>query len=211
LGRVKPPGRLGDLAKIRAEGRREVFQVLPAIKEVALKESGPDPDRDPFVIHPSEMAKADWCVRATFYRMSGKPEPPRRFNFVLENIFAEGNGIHSKFQSWLRGTGKLFGLWECASCKTQWTGVSGELPSYPGDCVHCVCHLDYENGTYPCGHDDDRLHVWEYREVRLRVPGCSIVGRADGALEDALVECKSVGIGTLRAVSAADDRAARDA
>ena len=193
---MKPSGRLGELAKIRAENRAPVTKVLPMIKEVALKESGPDPDRDPMVIHPSEMAKADWCVRATFYRMSGKPEPDRKFNFVLENIFAEGNGIHAKFQSWLRGTGKLFGLWVCLSCGMEWTGISAELPtSYPG-CVSCMCDLDYSNP--PCGHEDERLHVWDYREVRLRVPGCAIVGRADGALEDTMVECKSVGVGTLR-------------
>ena len=128
MGRVKPPGNLGELAKIRAEGKRAVIKVLPMVKEVALRESTDDGDRDPKVIHPSEMAKPDWCIRATWYRICGWPEPDRKFNFILENIFAEGNGIHAKFQSWLRGTGKYLGLWECLACGAKWTGLSGLLP-----------------------------------------------------------------------------------
>lgn len=180
---VKPAGRMADLAKIRAE-KRVTYSLLADIKEQALKESGPDGDRDPFVIHPSEMAKSDWCIRATFYRMSGRPEPERKFNFVLENIFAEGHSTHSKMQRWMQNTGKLFGDWECASCK-NWVKntLAKDLPKY--GCHEPAFFTQFE-------------HVWEYKEVRLRVPGCSIVGRADGAMVDTLAEFKTVGLGTLR-------------
>lgn len=181
---VKPEGRMRDLARIRAE-KRNNYSLLADIKEQALKESGPDDDRDPFVIHPSEMAKADWCIRATFWRMSGRKPADERFNFVLENIFAEGHGIHDKFQGWMHRSGKLFGDWQCLACKT-WVKatLSGDLPTDG-------CHYD---GLTSTSYD----HVWAYREVRLRVPGCSIVGRADGAMVDTLAEFKSVGLGTLR-------------
>lgn len=183
MGRVVVGGKLGERARIR-QARTEQFRVLPLIKEQALAEFGPDEDRDPLVIHPSEMAKADWCHRATYYRISGRPEPDRNFNWVLETIFAAGNDAHEKYQRWMRQTGKLYGSWECLSCYAWWRGVSGELPG--------GCHMD----DIP----DARLaHVWAYREVRLQLPGLSLIaGRADGGIDNALIECKTIGIGTLR-------------
>jgi hypothetical protein len=177
---VKPGGRLGELAKIR-QARGDRTKLMPLMREQALAEFGPDEDRDPFVIHPSEMAKADWCIRATYYRISGKPEPERKFNFVLENIFATGNDSHVKYQRWLRGTGKLYGVWVCRACQLRWEGVSGELA---------------KAGCY--GFPDKPLleHVWEYREVQMR--SGLIAGRADGGVGAALAEVKTIGLGTLR-------------
>lgn len=175
---VKPGGNLGELAKIR--GGRGL--VLPIVKEVLLANSGPDPSRNPHIIHPSEMAKADWCIRATWYRISGYPEPAEKFSPVLENIFEEGNYIHAKYQDLLRQSGRLWGRWKCLSCKIVWTGISGELPG--------GCHMDF----FP---DASLDHIWRYDEVDLNLPG-SIKGKADGGIDDSLVEFKSIGLGTLR-------------
>ena len=198
MGRVeRKPDRAAELVKIRRERTEKPQRVLPLIKEIALRQSGPDPERNPAVIHPSEMAKSDWCIRATFWRIAGRKEPARKFNFVLETIFAEGNGIHSKFQTWLRETGKLWGDWVCLSCGQKFTGYSRELPvAYP-ECVDCLCSMDHHS---ICTHEHlKRPHVWDYREVRLAPLGSLVQGQADGAIEDGpLVECKSIGIGTVR-------------
>ena len=74
--------------------------ILPKVKDHMLKAFGWDADRDPTVIHPSELAKADWCPLATYRRIvSGAwPPDPGKFDFVRENIFATGNDIHAKWQ-----------------------------------------------------------------------------------------------------------------
>lgn len=185
MGHVKASGRLAERARIRS-GRSEKTLLLPMMKEQALSEYGDDPDRDPGVIHPSEMCKPDWCIRATYYRISGRKPKAERFNFVLETIFATGNDSHEKYQRWLRGTGKLYGSWECLACRSWWAGLSGDLP------IGC------QEGDLPGGCP---AHVWAYREVRMRQPHVEvapIVGRADGAIDNALAEVKTIGMGTLR-------------
>jgi hypothetical protein len=182
VGRVVVGGKLAERARIR-RGRTGHTRVLPLIKEQALAEFGPDEDRDPFVIHPSEMAKADWCHRATYWRITGRPQPEEKFNWVLETIFAAGNDAHEKYQRWMRATGKLYGAWQCLACQLWWTGVSGELP---------------EQGCYGFADRPLLAHVWAYREVRMRPEGSLIAGRADGGIDDTLVECKTIGVGTLR-------------
>lgn len=194
MGRVKPTGRLGELAKIRAEGKREIFDPLPLMKEQAMRRATePDPDRDPFVIHPSEMAKTDWCIRATYWRMSGRPQPDEKFNWVLENIFAKGNYTHLYFQGLLADTGELFGSWKCQVC---------------GRWVHHTLSRDLDRTKW-CAFfiDEDKKHrslphMWEYKEVRLK-GGPNIAGKSDGGIRDTLLEFKTVGLGTLRAEASA--------
>src|SRR5215510_5840577 len=86
--------------------------VLGEIQKHVLRHSlDPDPERDRSFLHPSDMAKSDWCYRADFYRMTGAPESKehvRNPSFRMENIFEEGHDIHHKWQTWLWEMGNLY-------------------------------------------------------------------------------------------------------
>jgi hypothetical protein len=173
--RTKATGRLRDQARARSSPG----VVLPVIKEHLLaKMAHANDDRDQSVIHGSEMAKEDWCIRATYWRIMGKPEPEGKYSFVLENILAEGTSIHEKWQTWLQETGKLWGDWKCTYCGDTQRCTSAELISY------CTDH------DFP----------WKYQEISLR--DGLITGHADGAIGTNLIELKSVGMGTLRTEAA---------
>lgn len=148
-------------------------------------------DRDMTVIHPSEMAKSDWCPRATWMRLVGRlpPSPPLSLRSAL--IFDTGHAIHAKWQSWLQSMGILWGLWRCSICKLMMREWSDNLPS-----TGCI-----KPGVG---------HVWAYREVPLNDPKRTIYGHADGIVnptgdEPLLLEIKSVGPGTLRALKLIGD------
>lgn len=135
--------------------------------------------RDTQHVHPSDLAKNDWCPRATYYKIAGTEET-NSDSFALRrmNIFAEGHYIHEKWQKWMWLTGCLAGMWQCKKCDHKWEDKSPE---------HCP----------DCG--SPRL---VYREVPLYNEEHKIIGHADGMWEDtkgkSLVEIKSVGLGTIR-------------
>src|SRR5581483_239473 len=158
--RVKPAGRMRDLAEVR----KTRGLLIPELKAVALKTAGKDPDRRQDVIHASEMAKADWCPRATFYRITGRETPAESFSFVLENIFDEGNSIHAKWQERMRQTGKLWGSWRCRICRVL--APDGWEPS-PMDGRCLVAQIQ---------------HIWEYAEVHLWDREFGVIGNEDGAM-----------------------------
>lgn len=139
------------------------------------------------VIHPSEMAKADWCPRATYLRIklarAGKIPATDAVHFQLENIFEEGHEYHRKWQDRFRRMGRLFGKWHCEACRHIWFAKS---PPY---CPEC--------GAPP--------GAITYYEVPLIDNDNLIVGNADGLVlglhieaDDVLIEVKSVGEGTIR-------------
>lgn len=145
----------------------------------------PADERDATVIHPSEMAKADWCPRATFFRLV---EAPAKENgdgpsFTLENIWAEGHDIHGKWQTWLWEMGLLRGVFHCNACSTDFEATAPEL------CRLC-------KAPRAC---------LAYREVPLSSAKYRLGGHADGDIADdedealcPLLEVKSIGVGTLR-------------
>jgi hypothetical protein len=165
----------GRLAKLR-EARNTQGKVLPLVKELLVKRGIAPSDRRQDCLHPSEMAKSDWCPKASYLRITGDPAPQEIHSFTLENIFMEGNMIHEKWQRWLQDTGELWGDWKCYECHTVETG------RYPDECPMCM------------GAD------FRYNEVSLSHEELNIYGHEDGALIKAncLVEFKSVGLGTLR-------------
>lgn len=131
------------------------------------------------VLHPSEMAKDDWCPRqAQWTVMHHEEHVPSRPNLRLSNIFAEGHYIHAKWQRWLGEMGVLYGKWFCPNCGgSTWAVGLMECP----DCL------------VPC----------DYREVPLSLPELHLSGHADGWVrglgeEDFLIEIKSIGTGTIR-------------
>lgn len=157
--------------------------IIPLVKDYLMSQHGPDLERRWDIIHPSEMAKENWCHRGTYDRIySEKPPEPEKFDFVQENIFGEGNGIHAKWQTWLADTGKLWGEWHCKLCQDGATGLVP--PEFSDSC--CV----YDGG-----------HLWEYAEIPLGGASSEfhyIAGHADGAVDNTMVEFKSVGLGSIR-------------
>ena len=163
----------------------------PVAKYLQLK----DDPRDAMVIHPSEMAKGDWCPRATWKRLTGQPLPmPKPLTFRNHLIFAEGREIHSKWQTWLEEMNALWGRWECLVCGAETEGWVDEISR--SGCLHGGSHL------------------WDYREVPLVYPDFRIAGHADGIFnlsdEDLLLEAKSIGPGTIRMLNLLSDEESDD-
>ena len=174
--RVKPTGLLADVAKAKASPGI----VLPMLKEVMiadhLKDIAFQAEANKH-IRPSEMAKADWCPRATYYRLSGWKMPEEDYNFVMENIFSEGDSIEEKWVARARKTGKLWGTWACVICNERVTGMEPPLTG---------C-------KYSCG------HYWKYKQVLLYPEDSLLGGSEDGAFPHlgCLWECKGLPLDTL--------------
>lgn len=140
-----------------------------------------DTSRRQDVLHPSEICRSDWCLLAGYYALSGYPKTPERPAFHLERVFSEGHAVHAKYQRWLHEMGKLYGVYQCVVCgDRQWSrGAAGTLV-----CPKC-------EGT-----------VLRYMEVPVSSSKHLIAGHSDGWVVDlgdpALIEIKTVGIGTVR-------------
>lgn len=173
----------GKLAQ-RSKARSASGVVLPVVQEGMLKDYGIDEDRRWDIVHPSELSHQDkFCQRAVYLRITEGPVETEKFNFGRENIFEEGNQIHTKWQDRLRKYTPLWGDWKCVMCHDL---VRDSLEP----------HVDGPFGT--C-YDTGINHVWEYIEVNLDAEAEALIcGHADGAFGNTLVEFKSVGEGTVR-------------
>ncbi len=181
--RQKPVGKMKRLA----EARKNNNDLLADCERLLLREHEEPSERRQDVIHPSEMAKADWCPRATYLRIlaarAGELLEKEAHRFQLENIFEEGHEYHRKWQDRFRRMGRLFGRWKCEACNHYWYARS---PQY---CPECGA---------PAG-------AISYKEVPLINVEHLIYGNADGLVlaihvdaDDVLIEVKSVGEGTVR-------------
>lgn len=142
----------------------------------------PEDDRRTDIIHVSEMAKPDWCPRASYYSLSGLQADTTQTHFRARGVFDEGDRIHEKWQSRLWRMGILRGKFRCILCDHRWWATSPEF------CPGCGWM-----GT-------DHLR---YLEVPMMDSEFLIGGSADADLDDghsksALAEMKSIGIGTVR-------------
>lgn len=155
-------------------------RILPHVEAaLAIEQAGRDAHRDTDHFHASEMAKDNWCPRSTWYKMTGtEVSDNSRLDLRRMNILAEGNNIHDKWQRWMAKTGKLYGTWKCLDCGNSWDALS------PEECPACG------------------EHSFKYAEVSIFHPELRILGHADGIWEDdlgrAVIEIKSVGLGTIR-------------
>lgn len=157
--------------------------VLNAVQRHVLQHANdPDPERDMSYLHPSDMAKSDWCWRHDYYRLRRTPIGPRSQNpsFTMENVFEEGHEIHRKWQRWLWEMGVLYGVWHCRACDARWWDRS------PKECLYC-------------GH----VGLLKYKELPLTASHLHLGGMSDGGImmDDEpfkLLEIKSVSLGTLR-------------
>lgn len=137
-----------------------------------------DTSRRQDVIHPSELVKNDFCVRASYFRIIGVTQNEDRPGLRLQSIFDEGHSIHHKWQEWIREGGWMYGVWECNDCGNRFWDTSPEACSVCGD------------------------PQVSYKEVPLTDPDLMIAGHSDGWVkglkEDFMIEIKSVGSGTMR-------------
>lgn len=166
------------------ESKKSPNLLVGDIQQYAVKKSQEESDRRQDIIHPSEMAKEDWCPRQTTYRLRGvaPSDTGQVFGYQMLTIFQEGHDIHSKWQTWLMEMGRLWGRYECPLCG----------------------HSDFGVGPLPC----TECSPWagapitmDYKEVPLDGEGpWMIAGHADGAVPDidAFIEIKSIGLGTVR-------------
>jgi len=170
------------LRRLRDLGKSEARLLAGVRAHVMKSRVNGDWWRDTAHIHPSEMAKADWCPRETYFRMTNEAitDPVTNPSFQMESIFEEGHEIHRKWQTWFWEMGVLYGWWMCVACGHEWEACSPQI------CPRCFAIKD----------------AVSYLEVPIEVPEYQILGHSDGAIHDAkgkvLIEVKSVGVGTLR-------------
>ena len=153
-------------------------RLLGDIQRLLLR-PGENNGRRQDVLHPSELAHSDWCPRATYFRLAGvKPtSEPTATHWQLQMIFDEGTDIHTKWQKRIWDVGHLGGSFYCTSCHYAWGAIA------PTECENC--HADRQ--------------FLRYHEVPLHNLTLTMAGHADGTDRDeALIEIKSVGLGTLR-------------
>lgn len=140
----------------------------------------PAGDRSTTVLHPSEIIKKDFCIRGSYFLLSGRTKIAEKPNLKLQSIFDSGHQIHAKWQAWFQEMGVLHGKFKCIVCDKITWGTS------PKECEHC-------------GAGEHKL---EYAEVTLVDNDLRIAGHTDGWIKDdegdVLIEIKSIGPGTLR-------------
>jgi hypothetical protein len=138
----------------------------------------PAGDRSTTVLHPSEIIKKDFCLRASYFLLSGRTKIAEKPNLRLQSIFDEGHAIHAKWQSWFQEMGVLYGRFTCVACNFSVFDLG------PVECPNC------------------NKPTMEYREVTLFDDELRIKGHTDGWIKnignDCLIEIKSVGPGTIR-------------
>lgn len=130
------------------------------------------------ILHPSAICRDEWCQRAGYYQLAGVPpvEEKQSHSWRMEMVFDEGHEIHDKWQRRIWDLGKLLGNWYCIHCRKAWWGQA------PDECPTCRSAREFIR----------------YHEVPLFHGGYRIGGHADGLIPGALIEIKSIGVGTVR-------------
>jgi hypothetical protein len=143
----------------------------------------PKGDRRTDVLHPSEIIKPSWCKRGSFFLLKGYPKVAANPTLRLQVIFDEGHYIHAKWQRWFQEMGIIHGKFKCDVCDSITFGTS------PQECE--VCQAPWQKLIYD--------------EVTMIDNDLHIAGHTDGWVKnlgkDTLIEIKSIGPGTLRAMA----------
>lgn len=195
----KDDNRFADYSSLKAS----TGIVIPEVKKVMLDRKKTEQISSiRRGMYPSEMSSSDWCPRATYYRMSGLPEPPSKYSFSLENVFAQGNAIHDKWQTWLSETGKLWGDWKCSRCAEHVNSSLKPKSTDFGSCVgaNFINLPDNSKVTTYNILQSNFSHDWKYKEVTLKSTSLPLSGHADASLteHDILVEIKSISAGSFK-------------
>lgn len=159
---------------LKSRGRLLPLAEMQLIKSQQMRNAF----RDTKHLHPSELSKKHWCPRASYYTITGEVKKEERLTFSRLNVFEEGHAIHHKWQTLLWKAGVLAGDWDCETCDHTWGATA------PDTCPSC--------GGVRIRYREVPVHSAEYR----------ILGHSDGKVVDkqgtALLEVKSVGVGTVR-------------
>lgn len=160
-------------------------RLLPSLEQHMLTK---DPEyRRQDILHPSSMAKSDWCPAAGYFQLlradDGGTGVTTRNALQRQNIFDEGHYIHAKWQDRFWDQGILYGKWQCIKCNHTWWATA------PQFCRDLTCQAPTK--------------FLRYREVPLESPPeYRIGGHSDGWTKDShgdcMIEIKSVGKGTYR-------------
>lgn len=158
------------------DAKKSPTRVLGAIERHLMSRS-PE-NRSTTVLHPSEIIKPDFCLRSSWFLMTGVASKAERPNLKMQSIFDQGHQTHEKWQRWFYEMGVMHGKFLCLVCDQTTFGTS------PKNCESC---------------GSARLM---YDEVRLIDNSLRIAGHTDGHLrgigEDCLLEIKTIGPGTIR-------------
>jgi hypothetical protein len=168
-----------DLAKILGAGFKDKEKLTSGVvRHLMLGSSGDD--RRTGYLHPSAIAKENWCERQAYYDISGAPSEPAPRQLFMEMVFETGHQAHDKWQRWFWEMGDLRGMWRCVHCSLYWEDVS------PWECPRC----------------EEGRAALRYAEVPVFNGEFMIKGNSDGdvrALEGwKLIEVKTIGLGTIR-------------
>lgn len=160
------------------ETSKHESRLLGDVQRLLLGRAEAESTRDQTVLHPSSVAKAGWCQRAGYYQLVGRSPVKKPFSsWQMEMIFDEGHFIHERWQSRFWEIEALWGVFRCMQCKHYWYALA------PSTCASCGAPREY----------------LRYAEVPLVRPDHLLSGHADGYTEEpAIIEIKSVGLGTLR-------------
>jgi hypothetical protein len=166
----KAPPSVGDKTNLRAllGASKTPSRVLGDLEKHLLTRPL-DRSRSTTVLHPSEIIKDDWCLRASWFLLNGHvpaEDKVKRNGLRMELIFAEGHAIHAKWQQWFRDMGRLYGV--------------------------------YSDGQWGYGEDSSLAYKevpLGYKPLRL---GGHADGWLVGFQGDLLLEIKSIGTGTIR-------------
>jgi len=168
----------GKQAQAFLKAGRSTGRLLPAITRSMM--NAPEEHRRSDILHPSAMAKKDWCPRGGWRQLQGWTVVKENNALRRQNIFDEGHAIHDKWQSRISRMGNLYGLWQCRVCETTWWATSPRLCPEPRCCSRLI----------------------KYREVPLENKAVRIGGHSDGWVkglgDDFMIEIKSVGTGSYR-------------
>lgn len=174
----KATGMLGRFA----ETKKAKQLLLPTVQQHLLGLPQGE-DRSHHLLHVSELAKSDFCARAAYLRIksvrAGRPFTEETPHFTLDNIYAEGDRIHEKWQTWFWNMGVLWGMYYCTACGIQFWTTS------PKVCDACGAHRG----------------ALRFGEVAMEDEKNLITGHADGEIRNGsnyLLEVKSIGVGTVR-------------
>lgn len=158
-------------------------RLLPAVERHLMTK--PPEHRDHTYLHPSDLAKPDWCQRGAWYKIRLGNDEVRVESLRSQNVFDAGHEAHHRWQGRLAQMGNLYGKWRCATCgQDRGWGIPSE--GLPGN-VYCDLNC--------------RANVI-YDEVPLYNEDLRIRGHADGWVvglgDDFLIEIKTIGTGTVR-------------
>lgn len=168
----------GDFKDFLTTGKNNT-RVLGALEHYIVNKPD-ESDRRTDVLHPSEMVKADWCHRSSYFQLLGETPPKSKYakSMRMSMVFANGHAIHERYQTVFKDMGTLWGKYKCLECDQFFAGLPSE-----------------HDAKIPSS-------GYEYREVSLNYAPLKIAGHADGLLvgfgEPLMLEIKSIGPGTFR-------------